>query len=82
MPGSGGASRFSVAAPEHSDVDLLSAVSSEEIRAAQIVTGVTMAAFIAAGVIPGARRYAARIRGALLVLYLVVCGAILTHALL
>jgi hypothetical protein len=63
-------------------VDLLSAVSSEEIRAAQIVTGVTMAAFIAAGVVPGARRYAARIRGALLVLYLVVCGAILTHALL
>jgi hypothetical protein len=62
-------------------VDLFSAVSSEEIRAAQIVTGVTMAAFLAAGMIPGARRYAARIRGALLVLYLVFCGAILIHAL-
>jgi len=62
-------------------VDLFSAVSSEEIRAAQILTGVTMAAFIAVGVIPGARGYAARIRAALLVLYLVLCGAILTHAL-
>jgi hypothetical protein len=62
-------------------VDLFSAVASEEIRAAQIVTGVTMAAFIAVGVVPGARKYAGRIRGALLVLYLVACGAILTHAL-
>ena len=62
-------------------MNLFSAVSSEEIRAAQILTGVTMAAFIAVGMIPGARRYAARIRVALLVLYLVVCGAILIHAL-
>ncbi len=62
-------------------MDLFSAVSSEEIRAAQILTGVTMAAFIAAGVIPGTRRHAARIRGVLLVLYLVGCGALLTRAL-
>ena len=63
-------------------MDLFSAVSSEEIRAAQIVTGVTMAAFIAVGMIPGTRRYAPQIRGALLVLYLVACGVILAYALL
>jgi hypothetical protein len=62
-------------------VSLFSAVSGEEIRTAQIATGVTMAAFIAAGFVPGVRRHAARIRGALLILYLVVCGAILTSAL-
>jgi len=63
-------------------VDLLSAVSSEEIRAAQIVTGVTMAAFIAVGMLPATRRYAAQIRGALLALYLVACGVLLAYALL
>ena len=62
-------------------MSLFSAVSGEEIRAAQIATGLTMAAFIAACVVPGVRQYAAKIRGALLILYLVACGAILTSAL-
>ena len=63
-------------------MDLFSAVSGEEIRAAQIVTGVTMAAFIAVGMIPATRRYATQIRAALLVLYLVVFGGFLVYALL
>ena len=63
-------------------MDLFSAVSGEEIRAAQIVTGVTMAAFIAVGMIPATRRYATQIRAALLVLYLAACGVFLAYALL
>ena len=63
-------------------MNLFSAVSSEEIRAAQIVTGVTMAAFIAVGMIPATRRYVTQIRAALLVLYLVVCSGFLAYALL
>jgi hypothetical protein len=64
---------FSVTPPDNSEVSLFSAVSGEEIRAAQIVTGVTMAAFIAAGVVPGLRDYAATIRWALLASYLAAC---------
>jgi hypothetical protein len=63
-------------------MSLFGAVSGEEIRAAQIVTGVTMAAFIAAGVVPGLRERAAAVRGALLALYLIACGAFLAYALL
>ncbi|HEY7579692.1 MAG TPA: hypothetical protein VH855_19040 [Acetobacteraceae bacterium] len=63
-------------------MSLFGAVSGEEIRAAQIVTGVTMAAFIAAGVVPGLRQRAAAVRGALLALYLIACGAFLAYALL
>jgi hypothetical protein len=59
------------------DVPLFTAVSSEDVRAAQIVTGVTMALFIGAGLTPGLREYAGRIRVALLVLYLLAsCGFI------
>jgi hypothetical protein len=49
------------------------AVSGDEIRMAQVVTGVTMAAFLAAGVVPGMRQHARAIRGALLGLYLAAC---------
>jgi hypothetical protein len=72
--------QFSAAPAENSGVNLLGAVSGDEIRAAQIVTGVTMAAFIAAGVVPGLRERAAVIRGALLVLYLVACGVFIGYA--
>jgi hypothetical protein len=60
-------------------MSLFGAVSGEEMRAAQIVTGVTMAAFIAAGVVPGLRERAAAIRGALLVLYLIACGVFVSY---
>jgi hypothetical protein len=48
---------------------------------AQIVTGVTMAAFIGVGLTPGLRQHAAAIRGVLLALYLLVCGVLVGHAL-
>jgi hypothetical protein len=73
---------FSAASPENSGVSLLGAVSGEEMRAAQIVTGVTMAAFIAAGVVPGLRARAGAIRGALLAVYLIACCIVIGYALL
>jgi hypothetical protein len=48
---------------------------------AQIVTGVTMAAFIRIGLTPGLRQHATALRGALLALYLLVCGVLVGHAL-
>lgn len=62
-------------------MSLFSAVSAEAIRAAQIVSGLTMAAFIAAGVVPGLRERASAIRGALLVLYLAACCAFAIYVL-
>ncbi len=53
---------------------LFSAVTGEEMRAARLVTGVTMALFVGVSVAPGLRRHAGRIRLALLVVYLVVCS--------
>ncbi|MEJ0015947.1 MAG: hypothetical protein WDN25_05175 [Acetobacteraceae bacterium] len=54
-------------------MDLFGAVSAEEIRSAQIITGVTMAAFMGAGVIPALRPHARTIRMALAGLYFVTC---------
>jgi hypothetical protein len=55
-------------------VTLFSAVSGDDMRTAQIVTGVAMALFVGVSVAPGLRRHAGTIRLALLVVYLVVCG--------
>jgi hypothetical protein len=63
-------------------VTLFSAVSGEQVRQAQIVTGLAMAAFISVGVVPGLRPYAARIRLVLLVVYLLACAAFVTWVLL
>ena len=63
-------------------MNLLGAVSGDEMRAAQIVTGVTMAAFIAVGLAPGLRERAGAIRGALLALYLVACGVFIGYLVL
>jgi hypothetical protein len=60
---------------------LFNAVSDYDVRLAQIVTGVTMAAFIGVGLTPGLRQHAAAIRGALLALYLLVCGVLVGHSL-
>jgi hypothetical protein len=62
-------------------VTLLSAVSSEEMRAARIVTGVTMALFVGVSVAPGLRRHAGAIRLALLLVYLVVCAVFVANVL-
>jgi hypothetical protein len=63
------------------DLYLFDAISDYDVRLAQIVTGVTMAAFIGVGLTPGLRQHAAAIRGALLALYLLVCGVLVSHAL-
>jgi hypothetical protein len=63
-------------------VTLFSAVTGEEMRAARLVTGVTMALFVGVSVAPGLRRYAGRIRLALLVVYLVVCAVFVATVLM
>jgi hypothetical protein len=61
---------------------LFGAVSGEEIRAAQIMTGVTMALFIGIGIAPGLRQRAVRLRLALLVFYLLACCVFVAYVLL
>jgi hypothetical protein len=67
---------------EGEGVTLFSAVSGEDMRTAQIVTGVAMALFVGVSVAPGLRRHTAAIRLALLVVYLVVCGVFVVTVLL
>ena len=45
-------------------------VAAEEMHAAQIVTGATMALWIGVGVVPALKPHAGAIRGAVLALYL------------
>jgi hypothetical protein len=59
-----------------------SAVSGNQMRMAQIITGAAMALFIGIGVVPGLRHHAARLRLALLVVYLVACGVFVAWVLL
>ena len=61
---------------------LFSAVTAEDMQAARIVTGVAMALFIGAGVVPGLRQRAATIRWMLLGAYLVVCVGFVSYVLL
>lgn len=63
-------------------MSLFSTVSNEEMQAAQIVTGAAMAAFITVGLVPALRRHAAVIRAAVVVLYLLACGALVGYVLL
>lgn len=46
------------------------AVTADEMHAAQIVTGATMALWLGAGLVPPLRPYAAAMRGVVLALYL------------
>jgi len=63
-------------------VSLFSAVSAEDMQAARIVTGLTMAAFIGIGFIRGLRERAALARGVLLAVYLLACAAFVGYVLL
>jgi hypothetical protein len=63
-------------------VSLFASVSAEDMRAAQIVTGATMAAFIGVGLVPGLRAHAVRIRAVLLAAFLLACGVLVGHALM
>jgi hypothetical protein len=48
--------------------------SADQIRAAQLITGVTMAIWIATGFVPPLQRHAATIRRAVLIIYLLCCA--------
>ena len=63
-------------------MSLFDAVSSADMQTARVVTGATMAAFLAAGVVPGLREHAGRIRVALLVIYLLACGIFVGYVLM
>jgi hypothetical protein len=63
-------------------VNLFDAVSGEQMRTARIVTGATMAAFIAIGLAPPLRPYAGKLRLALLAMYLLACAAFVAYSLL
>jgi hypothetical protein len=63
-------------------VSLFAAVSSADMQTARVVTGATMAAFLAAGIVPGLREHAGRIRVALLAIYLLACGIFVGYVLM
>ena len=63
-------------------MSLLSAVSSDEMQTARIVTGATMAAFIGVRFVPGLRERAALVRGVLLALYLLACVVFIGYVLM
>jgi hypothetical protein len=63
-------------------VALFSAVSAEDMQTARVVTGVTMALFVATSVTPGLRQRAATIRWVLLGAYLVACVGFVGYVLM
>jgi len=63
-------------------MSLFSGISTEEMRAAQAVTGVVMAAFLTVGLVPALRPHATLIKGALVVLYLLACGVFVVSVML
>ena len=63
-------------------MSLLDAVSGEQMRTARIVTGATMAAFIAVGLAPPLRPYARTIRLTLVTTYLLGCIGVTAYVLL
>jgi hypothetical protein len=67
---------------DNTGMSLLDTVSANEMHATQIVTGTTMAAFLAVGLVPGLRQYAGTIRWALLGLYLAACCVFVGYVLL
>jgi len=58
---------------------ILNAVSADEMRAAQLITGVTMAIWIGVGVVPPLRNYAGPVRRAALALYLLCCAGFIVY---
>jgi hypothetical protein len=57
----------------------LTAVSSEDVRAAQVLTGATFALFLLVGLVPALRAHAARIRLAIVAIYLIGATAFTIH---
>ena len=58
---------------------MFSTVSGEEMQAARIATGATMALWIGAGLVPGLRQHASAIRAAVLTLYLLTFGGFVIY---
>jgi hypothetical protein len=56
-------------------------VTAEEMRAAQMLTGATMAAWLACGVIPSIRPHATNLRAALLAACLLGCAGFVAYVL-
>ena len=54
-------------------MNLLSAVSAEDMHRARIITALTFVGFLAVGFAPGLRPYAYKLRIALVALYLSAC---------
>ncbi len=63
-------------------MSLFDAVTANEMQAARIVTGATMAVLLATGWMPGLREHAGRIRLVLLLLYLLACAIFIGYVLL
>ena len=63
-------------------MSLFTAVTSDEMQGARIVTGVTMVLLLAVGRIPGTQRHAGSMRLALVLLYLLACGIFIAYVLL
>jgi uncharacterized membrane protein len=63
-------------------VNLFSAVTDQDMQTVRVVTGATMAAFLAVGLVPPLRPYVSRIRVVLLALFLVGCGGFTAYVLL
>jgi hypothetical protein len=61
---------------------VLGPATPEEVYAAQVLTGATMAAWLVSGWIPGLRPYATRIRVVVLTAYLLGCAAFIAYAML
>ena len=61
---------------------MLGPATDEEVRAAQILSGAMMAAWLACGLIPGLRRFATWIRMGLLGSYLCAGGVFIAYMLL
>jgi hypothetical protein len=54
-------------------------VSGEDMRAAQMLTGVTFAMFLMVGVVPGLRAYAVRIRLAIVAAYFIAAAGFVIY---
>ena len=56
-------------------------VSGEDIRAAQMLTGATLAMFLMANVVPGLRPYAGRLRLAIVSAYFIAAAGFMVYLL-
>lgn len=61
---------------------MLGLVTADEMRAAQILTGLAMALFISAGLVPGLQPFVRKIQAGVLAVYLLACAALITYVLI